>query len=128
MLEILRGALAVFAGYAAMTALVILGAVLLGAVFPGPSPEQPTGAYIAGNLVWGALAAAAGGWIAARIAVAQPMLHAGSLAVAIIVLGMVRMSAGPAPGQPDWFIGVMLVLAAAGALAGGFLASRRRPA
>ncbi|GEM_PF-4916127 len=126
MLEIGRGVLVVIAGYLIMTVLVIFSSIILGAYFPGPTVNEPSEAYVTGNLVCGFLAALFGGWATARIAAMRPLAHTGALVALLVLVGVVRMTSAPLGGQPDWYPAAIVAIGAAGALIGGLLGAMQR--
>ena len=92
----LRAFLALFAGVATMVLLVIVVTVVLTRFAPGwaGEPPKPRAGYIFVNLGYLFLAAAAGGYVSAWAAVANPLVHV--LTLSIIVLVLSALSALPA--------------------------------
>lgn len=125
MIEIGRGALVILAGYAVMVVIVVLGSILLGAYFPGPTLEEPTSVYVYGALVCGFLAAMAGGWVTARLAARRPLLHVSVLAAVVVGLGVVTITSEARAGQPAWYPFAIVALGAAGAFLGGLIRARK---
>src|SRR5512142_2658031 len=66
---------------------------------------RPTAPYLVVNLLFGLLAAAAGGWVAAHVAGRAPLVHAGILGGIILALGLWTAAQGGAAraGQPQWY-------------------------
>ncbi len=149
-----RKILAVVAGYAAMAVLVMvvfsLALATLGTslVFV-EGTTRPSGGWLAFSLVVSLVAAAAGGWVAARIG--HQATAAKILAGVVLILGLIMAVAQPerdperaqqiideaggvegvAMGdladiaeQPAWFAWVIPFLGAAGVLVGGSSAGR----
>ncbi|MDX1676144.1 MAG: hypothetical protein R3314_15220 [Longimicrobiales bacterium] len=121
--NIVRSVGSVVAGLAVATLVVVLltwVAVLL--MLGGDMTAAPTGEYLAVNLTYSFFAAVLGGWVAARIALHRPLLHAGIVGAVMLVLAM----GGEAPDGPipSWYGTVIGVVGATGALTGGWLRAR----
>jgi hypothetical protein len=82
---------------------------------------RPTAPYLVVNLLFGLLAAAAGGWVAAHLAGRAPLVHAGILGGIILALGLWTAAQGGAAraGQPTWYAWTLPFVGAAGAVVGG---------
>jgi len=122
---VLHTFLALVAGYATMAVLVIVLTALLGKLTPGWVAEQgkPRPAYIFVNLGYSFLAAAAGGYVTAWLAAANPLYHV--LALGIAVLALAALSALQARGkQPIWYALTLVALTPLGVLAGGLVRLR----
>lgn len=122
---ILRAFLALLAGFATMAALVIVVTALLTRFAPGWVGEQgkPRPAYIFVNLGYSFLAAAAGGYVTAFAAAANPLGHA--LALGIVVLVLSALSALQSLGkQPVAYQLALAAISPLGVLAGGLLRLR----
>lgn len=79
--------------------------------------------YIFVNIAYSFLAAAAGGYVTAWLAAANPLYH--DLALAIIVLAMAALSAMQQRGkQPIWYLLAMIALSPLGVFAGGIIRLR----
>lgn len=123
---------AVLAGFVAATIIVLLStmiavALMLPPAGPGMMPE-PTGSYLAVNLVCGLLAAIVGGWLAARLAVWAPLGHAMAVGTVMLVLGLgtaAMESDGTTGNQPGWYLYALPMIGWVGAATGGLLAARR---
>jgi hypothetical protein len=84
---------------------------------------NPQPGYIFVNLGYSFLAAAAGGYVTAWLAVANPLFHV--LALAIIVLALAALSALQAKGkQPVWYQLTLVAMTPIGVLAGGLVRLR----
>jgi hypothetical protein len=136
---ILHAFLALAAGFATMALLVIVLMALLtrmvpswtsaeGKVQPG-SPEGdlcPMGwepGYIFVNLGYSFLAAAAGGYVTAWAAAANPLIHV--LALGMVVLTLAALSALQSRGkQPIWYALALVAISPIGVLAGGLVRLR----
>jgi hypothetical protein len=121
----LHAFLALAAGFATMAALVAALTALL--VWLTPSwvgdEEKPRPGYIFVNLGYSFLAAAAGGYVTAWVAAANPMYHV--MALGIIVLALAALSALQARGkQPVWYQLTLVALTPMGVLAGGLVRLR----
>ena len=81
---------------------------------------RPTAPYLVVNLLFGLLAAAAGGWVAAHLAGRAPLVHAGVLGGIILALGLWTAAQGGAAraGQPTWYAWTLPFVGAAGAVIG----------
>jgi hypothetical protein len=112
--------LALLAGFAVMVALVMGLAALLARLVPGwtGSEATPQASYAFVNLGSSFLAAAAGGYVTAWIAAANPLIHV--LALGIIVLALSALSALQSKGkQPVWIQLALVAISPMGVLAGG---------
>jgi uncharacterized Tic20 family protein len=119
---ILHAALALLAGFALITALVMPFTVLLTKRFPAwvGAPGRPRPAYLLVNLVYSFLAAAAGGYLTACIATGDPLSTV--LALAIVVLAMSAISTLDARGrQPLRYQIALAVISPIGVVIGGLL-------
>ena len=122
---ILYAFLALLSGYATMAVLVIAMTALLTRMVPGwVSVEgRPQPGYVFVNLGYSFLAAAAGGYVTAWAAVANPLIHV--LALGIVVLALAALSAMQARGkQPIWYQLALVAIAPLGVLAGGLVRLR----
>jgi hypothetical protein len=130
MIRLLRSVAAVAAGYGVMSLAVIGGSILAASLFipadlrtgvgVGPLTEVPA-AYLAANLVTGALGAVIGGWLTARIAAFAPFTHAAVLAAMVAALTIAWEATMPRSSVPGWYAIVIGVIGVAGVLAGGKL-------
>ncbi|MDX1661333.1 MAG: hypothetical protein R3326_06035, partial [Gemmatimonadota bacterium] len=100
-----RSVLAVLAGLAAMTVVVIAFTMLAGALLypdrPVTSPVDPSGTWLVVNLAYSTLAAILGGWVAARLARRARFGHAVALALVVVVMSIAGGAAST--GQPGWY-------------------------
>ena len=122
---ILRTFLALLAGFATMALLVIVITALLAKLTPGWMGEQgkPELSYIIVNLGYSFLAAAAGGYVTAWAAAANPLIHV--LALGIVVLALTALSALQLRGkQPVWYALALVAISPIGVLAGGLVRLR----
>jgi hypothetical protein len=136
---ILRAFLALAAGFAVMVALTIGLAALVAQIVPSWAhvegkvpPELPEGdlrplglqpGYAFVSLGSAFLAAAAGGYLTAWVAAANPLIHA--LALAMVVLALAALSALQSRGkQPVWFALAQVAISPLGVLAGGLVRLR----
>jgi hypothetical protein len=128
----LRSVGAVLAGFVAATIIVLLSTVIavklmLPPAGPGVMPE-PTGSYLAVNLACGLLAAIAGGWLAARLALRAPLGHAMAVGTILLVLGLAAAameSDGTSGSQPGWYLYAVALIGWIGASLGGVFRSRQ---
>lgn len=121
----LHAFLALAAGFVTMTLLVLALTALLAKLTPSWVAEQgkPKPGYIFVNLGYSFLAAAAGGYVTALLAAANPLYHV--LALGIIVLALAALSALQAKGrQPIGYQLTMVALTPLGVLAGGLVRLR----
>jgi hypothetical protein len=122
---VLHAFLALIAGFATMAALVAIVTVLLQKLTPSwvGSPGDPGAGYVFVNLGYSFLAAAAGGYVTAWLAKANPLVHV--LALAITVLLLSALSALQQRGQqPVWYMLALVSLTPLGVLAGGLVRLR----
>ena len=121
-MKIVRSVLSVIGGLAtAMVLVVALTWLAVQLMLDGDMGAAPTPAYLGVNLAYSFFAAVAGGWVAARIAARRPLLHAGIVAVVMLLLSLGGDGSPPAGGVPDWSSPVIGGLGGAGALVGGWL-------
>ncbi|MGA7860117.1 MAG: hypothetical protein WCA11_19425 [Terracidiphilus sp.] len=121
----LRAFLALAAGFAVMAALVIVITALLTRLTPSWVVEQARLRfdYVVVNLGYSLLAAAAGGYVTAWAAAANPLVHV--LVLGIIVLALSALSALQSRGkQPIWYQLALVAISPLGVLAGGLVRLR----
>ncbi len=128
-MQIVRSVLSLVAGLAAAMMLVVgLTWLFVQLMLDGDMTASPTPAYLGVNLAYSFFAAVAGGWVAARIAGRQELLHAGGVGVVMLVLSL-GGDASAETGVPGWYYPAVGVLGALGAVMGGWLRQRAlRPA
>lgn len=117
--------LTLLAGFATMAMLVMVVTALITRLAPewAGAEGQPKPAYAFVNLGYSFLAAAAGGYVTAWAAAANPMVHV--LVLGIVVLAMAALSALQSRGkQPVWYALTLLALMPFGVLAGGLVRLR----
>lgn len=122
---ILHAFIALVAGFASMAILVILITALLTKLTPSWVGEQgnPNASYIFVNLGYSFLAAAAGGYVTAWAAAANPLYHV--LALAIVVLALAALSAMQSRGkQPISYQLALVAITPLGVFAGGLFRLR----
>jgi len=122
---ILHAFLALVAGFAVMALLVIVITALLTRMVPSwaGTEGKPLPGYIFVNLGYSFLAAAAGGYVTAWAAAANPLIHV--LALAMTVLAMAALSALQMRGkQPVWYQLSLVAISPIGVLAGGLVRLR----
>jgi hypothetical protein len=116
----LHAFLALLAGFAIMAVLLLLANVVLARLTPSwvQAEGHPSSGYVIVNLGSTFLAAAAGGYVTAAIAVANPLYHV--LMLAIVVLLLAALSALQVRGKrPIWYLLALVAITPVGALAGG---------
>lgn len=122
---ILHAFLALLAGFATMAILVIMLTAFLTRMVPswtGTESKPPLG-YVVVNFGYSFLAAAAGGYVTAWAAVANPLIHV--LALALVVLALAALSALQMRGkQPIWYQLSLVAISPIGVLAGGLVRLR----
>jgi hypothetical protein len=121
-LVILHAFLALLAGFATIALLIIVITALLRKLTPGwvadRGKSQP--GYIIVNVGYSFLAAAAGGYVTAWAANANPLVHV--LGLGICVLMLAALSALQQRGeQPVWYLLLLVALSPLGVLAGGLV-------
>ena len=122
---ILRTFLALAAGFVTMALLVMVITALLAKLTPGwvGEPGKPNPGYVFVNLGYSFLAAAAGGYVTAWVAAANPLIHV--LALGIVVLAIAALSVLQSKGeQPIWYQLTLVALTPLGVLAGGLVRLR----
>jgi hypothetical protein len=121
----LHAFLALAGGFLTMAVLVAFLTALLIKLTPSWVGEQgrPQPGYIFVNLGYSFLAAAAGGYVTAWLAAANPLYHV--LALCIIVLALAALSAMQSKGkQPIWYQLALIALSPIAVLAGGLVRLR----
>jgi len=121
----LRAFLALLAGFATMAVIVMAVTALLARLTPDwvGEPGKLSAGSIFVNLGYTFLAAAAGGYVTALIASANPLIHV--LVLAIVVLALSALGALQARGkQPVGYALALVALSPVGVLAGGLLRMR----
>jgi hypothetical protein len=111
---------ALAAGFLTMLILIAGLTALLVKLTPSWVREEgkPQSGYMFVDLAYSFLAAAAGGYVTAWLAVANPLYHV--LALGIIVLALAALSAMQSKGkQPIWYQLTLVALSPLGVLAGG---------
>jgi branched-subunit amino acid transport protein AzlD len=122
---ILHAFLALVSGFAVMALLVIAITALLTRMVPSWVSEEgrPQPSYVFVNLGYSFLAAAAGGYVTAWIADANPLVHV--LALGMVVLALAALSALQSRGkQPILYQLALVAISPLGVLAGGLLRLR----
>ena len=122
---ILQAFLALAAGFAVMALLVIVLTALLTRMVPSwvATDGKPQPGYIFVNLGYSFLAAAAGGYVTAWAAAANPLIHV--LALGIVVLALSALSAMQSRGkQPVPYQLALVAVSPLGVLAGGLVRLR----
>ena len=122
---ILHAFIVLVAGFAVMVTLVISITALLTRMVPSWVSDQgrPQPGYVFVNLAYSFLAAAAGGYVTAWIAQANPLVHV--LALGMVVLALAALSALQSRGkQPIWYQLALVAISPLGVLAGGLLRLR----
>lgn len=122
---VLHAFLALVSGFATMAVLVAIITMLLKKLTPswaeGAETSKP--GYIFVNLGYSFLAAAAGGYVTAWIAMHNPLVHVLALAIAVLLLA--ALSALQQRGkQPVWYLLTLVSLTPLGVLAGGMVRLR----
>lgn len=115
----LRSVGAVIGSALVMFAAVIAGTMTAAALLAG-TDGAVTPPYLVANLGVSLGAAATGGWLVARLAPRQPLVHALVL-VGLLVLLSAPGLGSPAPGQPAWYPAVILLIGVVGIAAGAVL-------
>ena len=122
---ILHTFLALAAGFAVIALLVIAMTASLTRLVPSWSNAEgePQLGYIVVNLGYSLIAGAAGGYVTAFAAAANPLVHV--LVLALTVLALTGMSAIQQRGkQPIWYQLSLVAISPFGVLAGGLMRLR----
>jgi hypothetical protein len=117
-----RSFLAILAGFATMAVLVTVATAAITKSLPRliGQPDHPRRRYLLMNLVYSAAFAAAGGYVTAIVAKADPLRNV--LMLAIVILLLSALSALQLRGkQPVLYQLALIVLTPIAALAGGLL-------
>jgi hypothetical protein len=124
-LVILHAFLALVSGFATTVLLAMGITALLAHMVPSwvGAEGRPGPAYVFVNLGYLFLAAAAGGYVTAWVAAANPLIHV--LALGLVVLALAALSALQARGkQPIWYQLALVAISPLGVLAGGLVRLR----
>ena len=119
---ILHAFLALAAGFATIALLVIVLTALLTRMVPSWTSAygKPEPGYAFVNLGYSFLAAAAGGYVTAWAAAANPLIHV--LALGIVVLALAALSTLQSRGkQPILYALALVAISPIGVLAGGLM-------
>jgi hypothetical protein len=116
----LRSIGAVIAGYFVFAVSAVLLFQLSGRA---PHADAPLGFKVA-TIVWGAVFAMVGGWLAAHVSVRQPATH--GAAVAALIAGLAIASILASPSNVIWTQIAAIVVMAPCAWMGGVLAARQK--
>ena len=120
---ILHAFLALAAGFATLVLLMMVATALVTRLIPSWAGAKPKLGYLFLNLGTSFLAAAAGGYVTAWIAAANPLVHV--LALGIAVLALAAVSVLQARGQqPIWYQLMLVAFTPLGVLAGGLVRLR----
>jgi len=112
-----KGALAIVAGYVGMVAIVVATQPIIVRLFlPEAAPGRLTRSYLAANLSCAFVAAVVAGVVCVKLAPEPRARYVGVLAVLVLLLSL--LSAVTDREHPFWYFGVIGVLAAAGILVG----------
>ncbi|MBI3402580.1 MAG: hypothetical protein HY048_14260 [Acidobacteria bacterium] len=112
-----KGALAIVAGYAGMVAIVVASQPIIVRLFlPEAAPGRLTRSYLAANLSCAFVAAVVAGVVCVKLAPEPSARYVRILAVLVLLLSL--LSAVTDHDHPFWYFGVIGVLAAAGILVG----------
>jgi hypothetical protein len=108
-------------GFFTIVILVLVTTPVAVRLFLKDPSQRPTAPYLAVNLLFGLVSAAAGGWVAAHVAGRAPLVHACILGGLILALGLWTAAQGGAvrSGQPIWYAWTLPFVGAAGAVVGG---------
>jgi len=127
----LRSIAAVIAGYVTLAVLTAGTIFLLGAAFPASYTPTNTG-WVLFNLLYGALYAVVGGYVAGVIARRAEVGHGLALGILMVVLSLVTFvltqTGQPPTGQPLWYSIALVVLALPTPVLGSYLRQRQRTA
>ena len=118
----LRSVAGIILGFFTLVVLVLVSTpVAVKLLLKDPS-GRPTAPYLLVNLLFGFVAAAVGGWVAAHVAGRDPLVHAAILGGIILALGLWTAAQGGAAraGQPKWYAWTLPFIGAAGAAVGGW--------
>lgn len=117
--------LAVLAGFAFMVVLVMLTTPLLAKLFlEGGMRGTPTAPYLVANLTMAAVAALGGGYLTARLAKHDPLLHGAALAGLMLVMSLLSMRQSTSAGQPRWYALTLATLMPVLTLCGAYVCSQ----
>jgi hypothetical protein len=116
---VLRAILAGVAGYCLIAVLVMAGTAATTAAFGATPDAVPSSRDMLINILLGMLAAAAGGYVCARLAPAgRVTIAVGLLFAVFLIAGVIAGRAAATPTQPRWFHAVVTLLGASALLIG----------
>ena len=127
-----RSILAVIAGYLVTAILVVVKFAAMTSLIPGAAPKAgqlqfpSTGLQVV-SLILDFASAILGGYVAAWIARRNQIQHALALGILMVLLGILSMSISRG-SEPVWYQIALIVISIPGALLGGMLRARQRPA
>lgn len=124
----LQSIVAVLAAFALMVVIVTVTTVILVRrlrVDPTIGAAGLGAAYLAGNLACSAIAALAGGWVAAALAPGHPVRHGAALALLMALMSLLSMRQQRVR-QPRWYPATLLVAMPLIACGGAWLQSLGR--
>jgi peptidoglycan/LPS O-acetylase OafA/YrhL len=120
MTHVPRIVLAVVCGYVLMAVIVVVANTAFGWLFTPQQRLAPTFVYMLAILTVGALAAVAGGWVAAVLARVRSHIAVYGLIALVVVLGLID-AVLPGTQQPVWYRLALIVIGASGVWIGGYL-------
>ena len=121
-MAILRSILAVFSGFLTMAVAVML-LTPLAVKLMHQKVGAPTSGYLAVNVAYSLLAAVAGGFVTARIALSHPLLHGVLLAAFMCAMGALSYVRNRGM-QPLWYQVLLFFVPPLCAIAGAALGTR----
>jgi putative membrane protein (TIGR04086 family) len=121
----LRGLLAILAGFGLMAVTMVVFMWMASALMEVPTDAQTT-AYSLVTVLIVLVASIGGGMLTGHLALSRPLMHGLGLAVLLLLLLLPMLIFGPRLGQPDWYPYVMVLSCGGGAMLGSYLVSRLR--
>lgn len=120
----LRGFLAILAGFGLMAVTMVVFMWMASALMAVPTDAQTT-AYSLVTVAIVFAASVAGGMLTGTVAVDRPVMHGIGLAVLLLLMLLPMLIFGPRLGQPVWYPYVMILACASGAVLGSVMVARQ---
>ena len=122
----LRSVIALIAGFAIMTFLILVVTIVV-AMMTDVDSTSPTVRFLEIKFAYSAVAALFGGYATAALAPGRPMVHAAVLAMMVLLLGASNVASPPSGHSAPYLVALMVACPVA-AISGGWLRTLRKTA